>query len=126
MKKKKKKKNGTEVTSNLSPNTIGDDVTNFQHKFLLTNTQASKIWKAFANGTTANIKFSKIQLSKMVQSGEPLGKFLGPWKKTGLLLIGNVLKPLAKCVLVPLRLTGAASATDAAIQKNFLDMGQWD
>ena len=32
----------------------------------------------------------------------------------------NVLKPLAKSVLIPLELTAAASATDAAIQKKIL------
>ena len=37
---------------------------------LLTNTQISKICKSFANGSTANIKLSKPQLSKMVQLGE--------------------------------------------------------
>ena len=35
--------------------------------------------------------------------------------KTGLALIGNVLKPLAKSVLILLGLTAAASATDAVI-----------
>ena len=32
----------------------------------------------------------------------------------------NVLKPLAKSVLIPLELTAAASATDAAIQKKIV------
>ena len=31
----------------------------------------------------------------------------------------NVLKPLAKSVLIPLRLTAGASATDAAIHKKY-------
>ena len=44
-----------------------------------------------------------------------LGRPLGSLLKTGLLLIGNVLKPLAKSVLIPLGLTTAASATDTAI-----------
>ena len=58
-------KNGTEVTLNLSSNLIenSNDETNFSHKSLLTDTQVSKIRKAFANGTSANIKFSKTQLS---------------------------------------------------------------
>ena len=33
---------------------------------LLGNTQVSKICKAFANGSSANIKFSKTQLSKII------------------------------------------------------------
>ena len=54
-------KNGTEVTLNLSSNLIrnSNDETNFPHKLLLTDTQVSKICKAFANGLSANIKFSK-------------------------------------------------------------------
>ena len=38
-------------------------------------------------------------------------------------LIGNVLKKLAKRVLIPLGLTAAASATDAAIPKKLLRSG---
>ena len=51
---------------------VGDsnDKNNFSHKLLLTNTQISKLRKAFANSSLANIKFSKIHLSKMMQSGE--------------------------------------------------------
>ena len=64
-------KNRTEVTLNLSSNLIGssNDETNFPHKLLSTNTQVSKIHKAFANDWSANIKFSKIHLSEMIQSG---------------------------------------------------------
>ena len=58
-------KSGTEVNLNLSSNLIGtsNDVTNFPQELLLTDTQASKIPKAFANDSSANIKFSKTQLS---------------------------------------------------------------
>ena len=68
-------KNGTVVTSNISSNLIGNsnDETNFPHKLLLTDTQVSKIRKAFKNGSSANIKFSKTQLPKMIQSGRILG-----------------------------------------------------
>ena len=54
-------KNGTEVTLNVSSNLIriSDDETDFLHKLLSTNTQVSKIRKAFVNGSSANIKFSK-------------------------------------------------------------------
>ena len=45
-----------------------NDKTNFPHKLLLTDTQVSRICKIFAIGPSANIKFSKTQLSKMVQS----------------------------------------------------------
>ena len=49
----------------------------------------------------------------MTKSGIFLGRFLGPLLKTGLPLIENVIKPLAKSVLVPLRLNTAESAADA-------------
>ena len=62
------------------------------HKLLLTNTQVSRLHKAFTNGPTANIKLSKTQLHKIKQSWAFLGSFLGPLLKTGLPLMKNVLK----------------------------------
>ena len=59
----------------------------------------------------------------MIQSGGFLGKLLGPLLKTGLPLIKNVIKPLAKIVLIPLGLTAAASAADAGIHKKILGSG---
>ena len=52
----------------LSSNLIGDanHETNFLHKLLLTNTQVSKIFKGFSNGSSAKIKLMKTQLPKMV------------------------------------------------------------
>ena len=101
----------------ISLNVLGDsnDETNFPRKLLLTNTQVLKLRKAFANNSSANIKLSKTQLLKIVQSGRFLGGLLGPLLKTGLLLIENVLKPLDKSVLITLGLTAAASATNVAI-----------
>ena len=74
-------------------------------------------------GSWANIKFPKDQLSKMVQLGEFLGKLPGPLTKIGVALMGNALNPLAKSVLVLLGLITAASATDAAIQKKMFGWG---
>ena len=79
--------------------------------------------KAFASNSTTNIKLSKTQLFKMIQSGGFLGRLLGPLLKTGLPLIKNVIKPLAKSVLIPLGLTAAASAADARIHKKILGSG---
>ena len=59
----------------------------------------------------------------MIQSGEFLGRLLGLLLKTGLPLISNVIKPLAKSVLIPLGLTAAASAADAGIHKKILGSG---
>ena len=71
-------KNENDVVIRLSPNMIGDSNNkgNFPHE-LLTDRQVSSIRKAFANNLTVDIKFSKIQLSKMIQSGGFLGKLLG-------------------------------------------------
>ena len=115
-------KNKTEVVLRLSPNMIGnsDDETNFPHKLLLTNRQVANLRKAFANNSSTDIKLSKTQLSKMIQSGGFLGRFLGPLLKTGLPLMKNVIKPLAKSVLIPLWLTAAASTADAGIHKKIL------
>ena len=47
---------------------IGDsnDVTNFPLKLLLTDSQVSRLPKAFANSSSANVELSKTHLSKMV------------------------------------------------------------
>ena len=86
---------------------IGDNETNFPHKLLLTNRQVSNLRIAFANHLPADVKLSKTQLSKMIQSGGVLDRLLGPLK-TGLPLISNVIKPLGKSVLIPLGLTASA------------------
>ena len=59
----------------------------------------------------------------MIQSGGFLGRLLGLLLKTGLPLIKNVIKPLAKSFLIPLGLTAAASAADAGIHKKILGSG---
>ena len=48
-------RNGTKVTLNLSSNIICDsnDENNFPHKLLMTNTQVSKLRKAFVNNSSA-------------------------------------------------------------------------
>ena len=96
----------------LSSNLIGnsDDETNFSHKLLLTNIQVASLCKIFTNNSSTDIKLSKTQLSKMIESWVFL---LGPLLKTGLPLMKNVIKLLAKSVLIPLGLTAAASAADA-------------
>ena len=98
---------------------IGDNETNFLDQLLLTNRQVSNLLKAFANHLSADIKLAKTQLSKMIQLGRFLGRLLGPLLKIGLPLIKNAIKPLAKSVLIPVRLTAAASAADAGIHKKY-------
>ena len=116
-------KNETEVVLRFSSNMIGDNETDFPNKLLLTNRQVENLRKAFANHLSTDIKLSKTQLSKMIQSGGFLGRLLGPLLKAGLLLIKNVIKPLAKSVLIPLGLTAVASAEDAGIHKKILGSG---
>ena len=62
-------------------------------------------------------------MNKIGQPGEFLGRILGPILKNVLPLIGNVLEPLAKSVLIPLGLTAAVSATDAAVHKKMFGSG---
>ena len=83
----------------------------------ITNTQVANLRKVFVNNSSADIKLSKTELSKMIQSRGFLGRLLGPLLKTGLPLRKNVIKPLAKTVLIPLGLTTAPSAADAEIHK---------
>ena len=115
----------TEVVLRLSPNMIGDsnDKINFSHELLLTDRQVSSIHKAFSINSSVDIKFSKTQLSKMIQSGRFLGKLLGPLLKSGLPLMKIVITPLVKNVLISLGLTAAASAADAGIHKKMLGSG---
>ena len=87
------------ISSNVAGSTNNE--TNFPHKLLLTKTQVWKLRKAFPNGSSANIKSSKTQMHKLRQSGGYLGRLLGPLLKTGLPLIENILRPLAKSVLIP-------------------------
>ena len=116
-------KNGTEVVLTLSSSMIGDNETNFPHKLLVTNRQVANLCKAFANYLSTDIKLPKTQLSKMIQSGGFLGRRHGPLLKTVLPLIKNIIKPLAKSVLIPLGLTAAASAADGGIHKKIVGSG---
>ena len=85
------------------------DENNFPHKLLLTNTQVLRLCKAFGNDSSANVKLSKTPLHTIEPSGEFLGRLLGQLLKVGLPLMKNVLKPLAKSVLIPLGLTATAA-----------------
>ena len=104
---------------------IGDSNgnTNFAHELLLINRQEANLRKTFANHLSTDIKLSETQLLKVIQSGEFLGRLLAPLLKTGLSLIKNLIKPLAKSVLIPLGVTAAASAADAEIHKK--NIGIW-
>ena len=87
---------------------VGDDATNFPHKLLLNNRQVENLCKAFVNKSSTDINLSKTQLSKMIQSGAFLARLLGSLLKSGLPLIKDAIKPLAKSVSIPLGLTAEA------------------
>ena len=83
------------------------------HELLLTTRQNTKLRNAINNNLAADIKLSKAQIKKLIQSGGFLGKLLS--KLAGPLM--KVALPLAKNVLAPLSLTAAMSAIDRSIQK---------
>ena len=56
---------------------------NLPHELLLTTRQTTKLRNAIENNMSTDIKLSKAQISKIVQSGRFLGKLLGPLLKTG-------------------------------------------
>ena len=58
----------------------------------LSDSQIKKLKDAVNNNMSADLKFLKAQISKIIQSGEFLGKLLGPLLKTGLPLIKNIKK----------------------------------
>ena len=91
----------------LSLNMVDDVESNFSRDLLLTNRQVENLRKDFANKSSTGINLSKPQFYRP----------LGPLLKTELPLIKNVIKPLAKSVLIPLGLIAAASAADAGIHK---------
>ena len=83
----------------------------FPQELLLTNRQVANLRKTFANYLSSDIKLSKTQISKKMQSGGFLGRIPGSLLKTGLPLMKNVIKPLAKSVLIPLGLAAAVSGS---------------
>ena len=72
-------KNETDVVLRISSNMVSNsnDNPNFLHELLLTNRQVANVRQAFANNSSVDIKLSKTQLSKMIQSGGFLGNLLG-------------------------------------------------
>ena len=92
------------------------DWNDLSHEMLLTTGQKAKQRNAFNNNMSTDLKLSKTQISKIIQSGGFLGSLLS--KLAGPLM--KVAIPLAKNVLAPLGITAAASAIDAGIQKKYM------
>ena len=115
---KKAVKSNEEVTLRLGIKIFNKD--ELPHELLLTTKQNTKLRNAINNNLATDIKLSKAQIKKLIQSGGFLGKLLSK-------LVGPLMKvamPLAKNVLAPLGLTAAMSAIDGSIQKRFMVQGQ--
>ena len=89
------------------------DGNDLPHELLLTTRQKTELRNAFNDNMSTNLKLSKAQISKIIQSGWFLGSLLGklesPLMKVAILLSKNVLAPLG--------ITAAASAIETGIQK---------
>ena len=86
---------------------------NLPHELLMTTRQKTKLRNAFKNNMSTDVKLSKSQLSKIIQSGGFLGSLLSK-------IAGPLMKeaaPLARNILTPLGITAAAFAIDPVIQK---------
>ena len=107
-----KNKTGTTLRINLKM----FNGNNLPHELLLTTRQKTKLRNAFNNNMSTDLKLSKAQISKIIQSGGFLGSLLS--KIAGPLM--KVAIPVAKNVLAPLGITAAASAIGAGIQKKYM------
>ena len=112
-----KNKAGTTLRMNLKM-LDGNDL---PHELLLAARQKTKLRNAFTNNMSTDLKLSKAQIFKIIQSGGLLGRLLGPSLKTGLPLTKNVINQLGKSNWIPLGLTAAASIADSEIHKKILE-----
>ena len=104
--------------------TLRLDIRNFNknerpHEFILTTRENTKLRNALNNNSATDIKLSKAQIKKIIQSGGFLGKLIS--KLAGPLM--KVALPLAKNELAPLGLTADMSAIDGSIQKKIHGSG---
>ena len=104
-------KNKTEKTLRMSLKMLNGN--NVPHELLLTTRQKTNLRNAFNNNMSSDLKLSKAQSSKIIQSGGFLGSLLS--KLAGPLM--KVAVPLAKNILIPLGITAAASVVDGEIKK---------
>ena len=110
-----KNKTGTTLWMNLKM-LDGNDL---PHELLLATRQKTELRNAFKSNMSTDLKVSKAQISKIIQSGGFLGSLLS--KLAGPLM--KVVVPLAKNILAPLGVTAAAPAIDAAIQEKIHGSG---
>ena len=108
---KKAFKNNDSTTLRIGIKNFNKD--ELRHELLLTTRQGTKLRNAINNNMATDLKLSKEQIKKLIQSGGFLGKLLS--KLAGPLM--KVAMPLARNVLAPLGLKAAMSAIDGSIQK---------
>ena len=92
---------------------------NLPPEILLTRRQKTKLRNEFQNNMSTNMKFSKAQLSKKIQSGQFSGSLLS--KLAGPLM--KVVAFLANNIFAQLGIAAVASAIDARIQKKIHGFG---
>ena len=114
---KKAVKNNDSTTLQIGIKNFNKD--ELPHELLLTTRQSTKLRNAINNNMAPDLKLSKAQIKKLIQSGGFLGKLLS--KLAGPLM--KVVMPLAKNVLAPLGLPAAMSAIDGSIQKKMRGEG---
>ena len=88
----------------------GSDLT---HELLLITRHRTKLQNEFNNNLSTDVKLSKAQIFKIIQSGWFLGLLLTKLENP----LMKVVIPLAKSILAPLGITAAASTIDQGIQK---------
>ena len=91
-------KNKTGTTLRMSLKMFDGD--NLPHELFLMTNRKIKQRNAFNNNISTDLKLSKAQISKVIQSGGFLGRLLGQLLKTGLTLIKSVIKPLVIIILI--------------------------
>ena len=111
---KKAVKNNDSTTLRIGIKNLNKE--DLPHELLLTTRQNTKLRNAINNNLATDIKLSKAQIKKLIQSEGFLGKLLS---KLASPLI-KVATPLAKNVLAPLGLTAAMSAINGSVQKKFV------
>ena len=115
---KKAVKSNEGLTLRLSTKNFNKD--EIPHELLLTTRQNTKLRNALNNNNSStDIKLSKAQIKKLIQSGGFSGKLLSKLASP----LMKVAMPLAKNVLAPLGLTAAMSAIDGSIQKKIHGSG---
>ena len=114
---KKSVKSNEKATLRLGIKNFNKD--ELRHELLLTTRQNTKLCNSINNNLATDIKLSKAQIEKLIQSRGFLGKLLSKLADP----LMKVAIPLAKNVLAPLGLTTAMSAVDGSIKKKIHGSG---